>query len=150
MIGCLPTADRRCYATGMARYEYRPKPSRVSRVRETAPRYDASENEPSRPPGVYHVTVDERGRVMLPAEVRAKLKIGDGDRIALILEDDGTMSLKTHEVALNNLQGMFKHLAPKDHFASDDLIAERRRQARMEDREFRERTALHRRMKRRR
>ena len=40
------------------------------------------------------------------------------------------LSLKTRKVALDQLQGMFKHLAPKDHFASDDLIAERRREAR--------------------
>ena len=75
---------------------------------------------------------------MLPAEVREKLKIEEGDRVALILEDDGTISVKTREVALNDLQGSFKHLAPKDHFASDDLIAERRREAKMEDRKFRE------------
>lgn len=120
------------------------KPGRPLAAREAVPEYGVE----LPPVPVYHVTVDERGRVMLPADVREKLKIRDGDRIALIFEDDGTMSLKTREVALDNLQGMFKHLAPKDHFASDDLIAERRRQARMEDREFRERTALHRRMKR--
>lgn len=128
----------------MATYEI--KPSRgPNRVRETAPAYAAA---PAPPVPVYHVTVDERGRVMLPAEIRAQLGIRHGDRVALILEDDGTMALKTRDVAIRNLRGMFKHLAPKDHFASDDLIAERRRQARMEDREFRERSALHRRMKR--
>ena len=125
---------------------YRMKPARSSVAHEAAPEYAAAMAEVP----VHHLTVDARGRVMLPAEVRAKLKIRDGDKIALIVEDDGTMSLKTREVALNDLQGSFKHLAPKDHFASDDLIAERRRQARMEDREFRERTALHRRMTRRR
>src|SRR5262245_38676874 len=128
--------------------KYEPKPPRVSRAREAAARYGADAAPPAETP-VYHLTVDERGRVMLPAEIREKLKIAEGGRIALILEDDGTMSLKTREVALNNLQGMFKHLAPKDHYASDDLIAERRRQARMEDREFRERTARLRRLKRR-
>ena len=45
-----------------------------------------------------------------------------------------SISVTTQEVALNQLQGMFKHLAPKDHFASDDIIAERRREARLDDR----------------
>ena len=131
----------------MTKYEFRPP--RASRAREAAPRYGTADRDrPLQAPGVYHVTVDERGRVMLPTDVRENLKIGEGDRIALIFEDDGTMSLKTRDVAINNLRGMFKHLAPTDHNASDDLIAERRRQARMEDREFKERTALHRRMKR--
>lgn len=128
----------------MATYEI--KPSRgPNRVRETAPAYAAA---PAPPVPVYHVTVDERGRVMLPAEVREKLKVRNGDRVAVSLEADGTIEIETRDVAIRKMRGMFKHLAPKDHFASDDLIAERRRQARTEDREFRERTALHRRMKR--
>jgi AbrB family looped-hinge helix DNA binding protein len=128
--------------------KYEPRPRRVSRVREAAARYAVDSRERIAAPSVYHLTVDERGRVMLPAELREKLQIAEGDRIALIFEDDGTMSLKTRDVAISNLRGMFKHLAPTDHFASDDLIAGRRREARKEEREFRERTALHRRMTR--
>ena len=85
---------------------------------------------------------------MLPVELRDRLKIRGGDRLAVILEEDGTISIKTREVALNNLQGMYRHLARPGELASDRLIAERRREARMEGREFRERSALHRRMKR--
>ena len=124
---------------------YEAKPPRVSRAREAAPQYGTAghgghggRDQPLQAPGVYHVTVDERGRVMLPSDVREKLKIRDGDRIALIFEADGTMSLKTQDVAISNLRGMFKHLAPKGRYASDELIAERRREARMEDRKFRE------------
>jgi AbrB family looped-hinge helix DNA binding protein len=76
----------------------------------------------------------ERGRLVLPVEVRERLGIRQGDPLALILEPDGTVLLKTRDVALNDLQGSFKHLAPSDHYASDDLIAERRRQARQDER----------------
>ena len=62
-----------------------------------------------------------------------------GDSLALILEEDGTVSIKTRTVALNDLQGSFKHLAPRDHHASDDLIAARRREARLEDRRLADR-----------
>ena len=125
--------------------KYDSGPPRVSRVREAAARYVVAAEHSDPGLRVFHVVVDERGRVMLPAELRAELKIRQGDRIGLIFEHDGTMSLKTKDVALDNLQGMFKHLAPKDHYASDDLIAERRREARREELESRERTATYRR-----
>jgi AbrB family looped-hinge helix DNA binding protein len=54
-------------------------PKRASRAREAAPEYATV----STPVPVYHLTVDERGRVMLPAGVREKLKIADGDRIGI-------------------------------------------------------------------
>jgi AbrB family looped-hinge helix DNA binding protein len=132
----------------MARYKI--KQERPSRAREAAAEYKtAADLQPVQAPGVYHVTVTDRGRIVLPVEIRKRLKIRDGDRVAVAIEEDGTIEIETLDVAIRKMRGMFKHLAPRDHFASDDLIAERRRQARMEDREFRERTALHRRMGRR-
>ena len=126
------------------------KQERPSRAHEAAADYKpAADFQPLQVPGIYHVTVTDRGRLVLPAEVRKRLKIRNGDRVAVSVEEDGTIEIETLDVAIRKMRGMFKHLAPKDHFASDDLIAERRRQARMEDREFRERTALHRRMGRR-
>lgn len=116
----------------MARYSI--KSAKPLAAREAAVAYIAPVFQPVEAPGVYHVTVTDRGRLVLPAEVREKLKIRDGDRVSLTVEENGTVSLKTREVALNQLQGMFKHLAPKGRFASDDLIAERRREARMDDR----------------
>ena len=117
-------------------------------ARETAPAYDV---EPEyKPIPVFHVTVTDRGRLVLPAEIRDKLKIRDGDPVALTLEDDGLVTLQTRAVALQRLRGMFKYLRkPGDPLASDELIAERRREARMEDKKFREWKALHRRLKRR-
>ena len=136
---------------GMVRY--RIKPQRPHRVSEAAAVYavDTQTHQPVQAPGVYHVTVTDRGRLVLPAEVREKLKIRDGDRVAVSIEEDGTISLTTKEAAIRQLRGMFKHLnRPGEPLASDRLIAERRREARIEDREFRERTALHRRMERKR
>src|SRR5262245_49523097 len=109
--------------------------SGASVVRERSPEYAAAEQ----PPDVFHVAMGERGRLVLPAEIRERLGIRQGDRLALILEEDGTVAIKTREVALNDLQGSFRHLAPRDHYASDDVIAERRREARLEDRGLAER-----------
>src|SRR4029453_7157740 len=124
--------------------------ARGLRVRERAPKYEVlPPYEPVHAPPVYHVTVADRGRLVLPAEIRDKLQIHDGDPVALTLHDDGLVTLQTREVALERFTGMFKHLAKPGRLASDELIAERRLEARMEDRKFREWKALHRRMKRR-
>lgn len=142
----LPAASDDAMFLRMARY--RIKPTRALVARETAAEHTPP-FEPLKAPGVYHVTVTDRGRLVLPAEVREKLKIRDGDRVAVALEDDGTVSITTRRVALDHLQGMFKHLAPRDHFASDDIIAERRREARMDDLRNREWLARQRRKQKR-
>jgi len=123
----------------MTRYKV-PKAKGV-RVRESAPEYRVPIDEPSPFPPIYHVTVTDRGRLVLPAELREKLKIADGDRVALTLEEDGRVTLQTRDVVIQRMRGMFKHLARPGERASDRLIAERRREAAMEDREFRARTA---------
>ena len=130
---------------------YKIKPRRPLCVSEAAAEYGAAgPDHAAQVPGrVYHVTVTDRGRLVVPAEIREKLKIRDGDRVAVTIEADGSISVTTKDVALDQLQGMFKHLRrPGEPLASDRLIAERRREARMEEREFRERSALHRRMAR--
>jgi AbrB family looped-hinge helix DNA binding protein len=128
----------------MARYKI--SRERGLRVRETAP---ADDVEPEyKPLPVFHVTVTDRGRLVLPAEIREKLKIRDGDPVALILQDDGLVTLQTREVALQRFTGMLKHPG-RGALASDGLIAERRREARREDRNVREWLKRHHRVKRR-
>ena len=122
---------------------------RPSAAREAAVQYGPSADAPPQTPEVYHVTVTDRGRLVLPVEIRKKLKIRDGDRVAVAVEADGSVSVTTRDVAIGMLRGMFKHLnKPGDPRASDRLIAERRREARMEEREFRERSERLKRMAR--
>jgi AbrB family looped-hinge helix DNA binding protein len=118
--------------------EYRIKKPRPSVAREAAVPYGGAVDPPARAATVYHVTVTERGRFVLPAEVRDRLNIRDGDKVSLMIEEDGAVTLQTREVAIRRLRGMFKHLAKPGRLASDELIAERRREAKKEDREFRE------------
>jgi AbrB family looped-hinge helix DNA binding protein len=126
--------------------QYRIPKARGLRARETAPAYDAELEY--KPIPVFHVTVTDRGRLVLPAEIREKLKIRDGDPVALTLEDDGLVTLQTREVALQRFTGMFKHPG-RGALASDGLIAERRREARREDREASQWLKRHHRAKRR-
>jgi AbrB family looped-hinge helix DNA binding protein len=118
----------------MARYTIRRE--KGVRVREAMPEYGVPIEEPPLP--VYHVNVAERGRLVLPLEIREKLKIRDGDRLSLTLEDDGRVTLQTFDVALRRLRGMFKHLARPGIRESDELIKERRREARRDEKRFKE------------
>ena len=119
--------------------KYRVRAERGLRVREAEPAYQAlSPDEPDEKLPVCHVTVTDRGRLVLPAEIREKLKIRDGDRVSLTLEDDGRVTLQTRDVAISRMRGMFKHLARPGRLESDELIKERRREARREEKKFRE------------
>ena len=124
----------------MARYEV--KRDRSGRVREASPEYGAP--APPALPQAYAVTIADRGRLVLPAGVRERLNIQEGDRITLWVDPDGTMRLQTASVYARSLLGMFKHLSPERH-AVDELIAERRREAAMEERDTRALARRHRR-----
>ena len=130
----------------MSGYSIRKRPLRA---KETAPDYGVTESfRPLQSP-VYHVPVTDRGRLVLPVEIRQRLEIRDGDKVAVAIEADGSISVTTRDVAIGMLRGMFKHLhKPGEPRASDRLIAERRREARMEEREFRERSERLKRMAR--
>ena len=130
----------------MAGYEI--KRERPSRVRETAPAYGGVDDDPEIEvaPLAVSVTVAERGRLVLPAEVRERLHIRDGDRLALVVEADGTIRLQTGDVLARSLLGAYKHLSPGRR-AVDELIKERRREAAMEEQDTRALVARARRRK---
>jgi AbrB family looped-hinge helix DNA binding protein len=113
----------------MARHET--KPERPNRVRDAAPEYATP------PATAYTVTMADRGRLVLPAEIRELLDIKEGDRLTLRVEPDGTLALQTATVYAQSLLGMFKHLAPGRSLV-DELIADRRREAAQEERKGRE------------
>jgi len=99
------------------------------------------------PPLAVSVTVAERGRLVLPAEVRERLHIRDGDRLALVVDPDGTIRLQTADVLARSLLGAYKHLSPRRR-AVDELIKDRRREAAMEERDTRALVAGRRRRRR--
>jgi len=133
--GYLPTHRSWWYAPAMASYEIKP-PRRPNRVRETVAAY-AADSERSTAPAAYALTMADRGRLVLPAEVREQLKIKQGDRLTLVLEADGSMRLRTPAAFITRLRGAYRHLAPGRKLA-DELIAKRRREAVSEDRKDRE------------
>ncbi len=110
----------------------------ATRARETAPAYD-DDWPPRHPmPIGFRVTIADRGRLVLPADVRERLNIKDGDDVSLILEPDGVIRIFTPRVFASYWRGRFKGLGTRGRLGSDELIAERRREAAKEEREFRE------------
>lgn len=79
--------------------------------------------------GTYSVVVGDRGRVVMPAEVRARRGLVEGTQLMLLETPDGLLLL-TREQLLDRVRA---DLAGLD--LVGDLLAERRRAAALEDAE---------------
>jgi AbrB family looped-hinge helix DNA binding protein len=74
--------------------------------------------------------LDERGRLVLPVELRRRLGLNAGDEVAITEEADGALRIESRLAAARGLIGLAGSL---DHSSLDDLRAVRRDQARAED-----------------
>jgi AbrB family looped-hinge helix DNA binding protein len=83
---------------------------------------------PAAYPANYGVELGERGRVVIPAEVRQRLDLKEGEKMVLVVLDDGSMKLTPWKTVVENAVGMFAHIDPGVSW-TDELIAERRAEA---------------------
>ena len=74
------------------------------------------------------------GRFVLPAAVRRRLAIKTGDVMTLTIEHDGSIRLIRRADLVARLRGVYRHVDPGRSWA-DDLLVERRREAKREDAE---------------
>lgn len=77
----------------------------------------------------HRVVVGDRGRVVLPSEVRSALGLTPGTPLVLSTEPDGSLRLRPYGVIADEARGMFADLVPPGVSVVDELIAERRREA---------------------
>ncbi|MBB4661281.1 AbrB/MazE/SpoVT family DNA-binding domain-containing protein [Conexibacter arvalis] len=84
-----------------------------------------------------HVTVGDRGRVVLPAAVRAELGLVPGARMLLSTEADGSVRLRPYRAVADRNRGLLAELLGADRSLADELAEERRREAAREDEEQR-------------
>lgn len=70
------------------------------------------------------ISMGERGRVVIPSDVRRRLGIEPGDTL-LLSEVDGGIKLEPLGTRIASLQGSWRDLDP-DGSLVDELIAERR------------------------
>ncbi|MDO8185233.1 AbrB/MazE/SpoVT family DNA-binding domain-containing protein [Conexibacter sp. JD483] len=78
-----------------------------------------------------HVTIGERGRVVLPAAIRNQLGLTPGTRMLLTTEPDGSLRLRPYRAVADRHRGILARRGSGS--AVDELLAERRREAAAED-----------------
>lgn len=82
---------------------------------------------------VAHVKVAANGRVCIPADVRARLGIKDGDKLVLDETEEG-LFLRTLDQSVRSAQALVRKLRQNGaNLSVDDFIAERRREAELEE-----------------
>ncbi len=79
------------------------------------------------------IRVGNQGRIVIPAEIRDALEIRDGDTIVATVED-GRLILATPRAILAAAQAAFDEI-PHSVSLVDELLRERREDARQEQRE---------------
>lgn len=77
----------------------------------------------------YSVEVGAKGRLVVPAPLRRELGIEEGTELVAVAED-GALVLMTRDAIAGRLLGMYAHLEGS---MADELMAERRMEAKRED-----------------
>jgi AbrB family looped-hinge helix DNA binding protein len=74
---------------------------------------------------VYHLKVDSSGRIVLPAEARARNHIAEGDTV-VVTEDTKGLHIKTRDQIVAEAQAYFAKLAPPGALLSEEILQDRR------------------------
>ena len=69
------------------------------------------------------VELGEYGNLVLPESIRHHLNLQPGEKLILTLEPDGSLRLTSLRIQIQNLQGIYKEIAPGISLA-DELIQE--------------------------
>jgi AbrB family looped-hinge helix DNA binding protein len=77
------------------------------------------------------IIVGERGRVVLPASVRAELGLEPGTPMLLSTEEDGSLRLRPYRAVADHARGLYGNLT-EDGSLVDELVAQRRADAERE------------------
>lgn len=80
----------------------------------------------------YTAKVDKAGRVLIPAEIREEAHLQPGASVTIIAGPSGRIVLEPTLAVLHEAQEYFLSLGPADELWSDEVLAERRREARRE------------------
>ena len=75
--------------------------------------------------------IGEGGRIVIPAEYRKALEMDVGDIVILLLEE-GVIRILTPNEAIRRAQSAVRAYIPEGSNLADELIADRRREARDE------------------
>lgn len=84
----------------------------------------------------YDLRIDAAGAVELPEAVRRRFGLQEGDQLELAIQPHGAFLLTLRDGAAMSARGMYKNLAVPGVSAADELIAQRREEARREEAEW--------------
>ena len=77
---------------------------------------------------VFRGKLAEAGRVVIPAAIRERLGLKVGTEVIISVDEEG-IRLRPLELAVEQAQNYFSLLRPSDLLASEELIRERRLEA---------------------
>ncbi len=80
----------------------------------------------------YTGKVDKAGRVVIPAEIRAKAHLRPGATVSITADPSGRIVLESTVAIVREAQEYFQSLGQAEELWSDELLAERRAEARRE------------------
>jgi AbrB family looped-hinge helix DNA binding protein len=79
----------------------------------------------------FPVQLGDRGRLVLPAEIRKRLRLREGDELLVSVQPDGSLRLTSPRQAVRETRGLYRARAG-NRSLSDELIAERRAEVKRE------------------
>ena len=75
--------------------------------------------------------LNENGRVVIPAAIRRQMGFSAGDTLLFSIDGD-TLKIESHRARIRRVQESLRSLIPPDRCLSEELIADRREEARRE------------------
>ena len=75
--------------------------------------------------------VNENGRILIPAAIREQMGVKTGDDLVLTLED-GVLRVESYQAIIRKIQEEMQQYKKPGVLVSEELIAERREEARRE------------------
>lgn len=87
----------------------------------------------------FKVRVASGGRIVIPAEIRQELGVQEGEEL-LITRDELGFRITTYQEAIRRAQVLFAQIKSEGGSVADELLRERREEASLEGREFRDRS----------
>jgi AbrB family looped-hinge helix DNA binding protein len=79
----------------------------------------------------FAVQLGDRGRLVLPAEIRKRLNLRQGDELLVTVQPDGSLRLTSPRQVVRETKGLYRARAGNRSLA-DELIAERRAELKRE------------------
>ena len=79
--------------------------------------------------------LNDNGRIVIPAEIRKEMALNPGDTVVMVLED-GVLKIESQRTRVRQVQQSLSKLIPDGRRLSDELIENRRNEARQEVEEW--------------